>query len=49
MATGGRVPSLEFIKNCRSICNENNAKLHVDGARFFNACISMNCEPKDIA
>ena len=41
MATGGRVPSLDFLKKCKDICDDNGAKMHLDAARVFNACVFL--------
>lgn len=30
------------------ICQSNNLKLHMDGARFANALVALNCSPADI-
>lgn len=37
---------LDEIKNC---AKELNLKMHLDGARFFNAVIKMGMDPKEIA
>jgi threonine aldolase len=49
MASGGTTPSLEFFKQVKALCDEKGAKMHLDGARIFNACVAMQCEPADIA
>jgi threonine aldolase len=49
MKMGGRCVNLEFLKKCRAICDLNGAKMHLDGARFFNACVSMDLEPWEIS
>lgn len=45
---GGKVFSLEEIENIRAVCNENDLKLHLDGARLFNALIASHKHPEDI-
>ena len=44
---GGSCYELEEIKKIREICNENNLKLHLDGARLFNALVAQSQSPKD--
>ena len=36
-----------YIKSVSVIAKENNLKLHVDGARIFNAAVSLNIDVKD--
>lgn len=36
---GGSIYDIEEIRNIRKVCDENNLKLHLDGARFFNALV----------
>ncbi len=45
----GTVYSLEEIKAIASYCQKHELLLHLDGTRFFNACISLDCEAPDIA
>lgn len=35
--TGGKALPLEFLDEISKICKENSMKLHMDGARIFNA------------
>lgn len=35
--TGGKVLPLDWIEELSKVCKENNLKLHMDGARIFNA------------
>ena len=37
----GDHPNIEFIKNCETICKDSNVKMHLDGARVFNALVSL--------
>tara|TARA_B100000212_G_scaffold256518_1_gene196814 strand:- start:748 stop:1785 length:1038 start_codon:yes stop_codon:yes gene_type:complete len=37
-----------YIKSVSDIAKENNLKLHVDGARIFNAAVSLNIDVKDL-
>lgn len=39
---GGRVLSLEYMKRLVEFTKKNNLKLHVDGARIFNAATALN-------
>ena len=36
-----------YIKSVSVIAKENNLKLHIDGARIFNAAVSLNIDVKD--
>ncbi|GAB0099969.1 probable low-specificity L-threonine aldolase 2 [Sergentomyia squamirostris] len=45
---GGRVIPLEWIREVRKICNENNMLLHMDGARLFNASTYLNIPVNEI-
>lgn len=42
---GGSCYSLEEIKNIRQVCDEHSLKLHLDGARLFNAIVAKNQSP----
>jgi threonine aldolase len=44
---GGSCYKLEEIKQIRSICDEHNLSLHLDGARLFNALIAKKEDAKD--
>lgn len=43
---GGSCYDIEEIKKIRKVCDENNLKLHLDGARLFNALVEMKQTPK---
>ena len=45
----GDIPSLEFVKECQRICLEKKIKLHLDGARVWNACVGLGIEPHQLA
>ncbi|HSP47889.1 MAG TPA: low-specificity L-threonine aldolase [Clostridiaceae bacterium] len=45
----GRVPSLEVLKEIRSIADEFSIPVHMDGARFFNAIAYYGVDPKELA
>lgn len=44
---GGSCYSLEEIKKIRVVCDEHHLKLHLDGARFFNALVATGGEAKE--
>lgn len=46
---GGRCLSLRKAENLCRIARENNMKIHLDGARIFNAAIAMKTTAKEIA
>ena len=44
---GGSCYNLIELKEIRRICNEHQLKLHLDGARLFNALVAKNEKPND--
>jgi len=44
----GRVYSVEEMRAISAICKRHGLSLHMDGARFANACASLGCSPADI-
>ncbi|WP_421763361.1 threonine aldolase family protein [Ekhidna sp.] len=44
---GGAVYKLEDIQEIRKVCDEKHLKLHLDGARFFNAIVKTGENPVD--
>src|SRR4051794_31168484 len=44
----GQVYSLAEIRALSATCRELGLRLHMDGARFANACASLNCSPADM-
>ena len=48
LSTGLVVP-LETMETLYKIAKKHNLKVHLDGARIFNAAISLGCSAKDIA
>lgn len=46
--TGGNYYSLEEMKAISHFCRQNNLKLHLDGARIFNAIVENNYSTLDI-
>ncbi len=43
---GGSCYDLAEIKNIRKVCDENDLKFHLDGARLFNALVEKEETPK---
>ena len=43
---GGSCYNFEEIKKIRSVCDENNLNLHLDGARLVNALVAENETPE---
>ena len=44
---GGSIYDLSEIRSIRSVCDENNLFMHLDGARLFNALIESGDAPED--
>ncbi|MFV3075396.1 threonine aldolase family protein [Niveispirillum fermenti] len=44
----GLVYSIAEIKAISQVCRELGLRLHMDGARFANACAALDCSPADI-
>jgi threonine aldolase len=44
---GGACYDFEDFKKIRSVCDENNLKFHLDGARIWNALVATNDNPAD--
>ena len=47
--SGGRPLSLEYTRIVAGIAHERGVPLHVDGARFFNACVALGLAPAVVA
>ena len=45
----GRVYSLAELAGLADACRHHNLLLHMDGARFANACASLGCSPADLS
>ncbi|GFR89496.1 low specificity L-threonine aldolase [Elysia marginata] len=45
---GGKVLSLEYMKQVRELSSAHNLVLHLDGARLFNAATALNVRPSEI-
>ncbi|MEM5435877.1 low-specificity L-threonine aldolase [Paraburkholderia diazotrophica] len=46
---GGRVLPLEYLSQARTLVDSYGLKLHLDGARLYNAAIALGVEPEAIA
>jgi threonine aldolase len=44
----GRVYSLDEVRALSATCRELGLRLHMDGARFANACAALGCSPADM-
>lgn len=44
---GGSIWDINEIKEIRKVCTKNELKLHLDGARLFNALVETGENPKD--
>jgi len=44
---GGACYELEEIQKIKAVCEANNLKLHLDGARIWNALVAKRQNPKD--
>ena len=44
----GQVYSQDEIRAISAVCRELGLRLHMDGARFANACAHLGCDPADI-
>ncbi|MDR3724925.1 MAG: low specificity L-threonine aldolase [Terracidiphilus sp.] len=45
----GRVYSLDELHAISDACKAHGLSLHMDGARFANACAALGCKPADIS
>ncbi|PTQ11801.1 threonine aldolase [Sphingomonas oleivorans] len=45
----GQVYSIDEIQALSATCRDLGLRLHMDGARFANACAALGCEPADIS
>jgi len=43
---GGSCYDIQEIQHIRTVCDNNNLSLHLDGARLFNAIVARNESPK---
>ena len=40
---------IDYMKAVREIASRHKLKIHVDGARFFNAAVALDVDPKELA
>ena len=45
---GGIPISKQYLEQAKSLLEERNVKMHLDGARIFNASVALNIEPADL-
>ncbi|HQO10100.1 MAG TPA: low-specificity L-threonine aldolase [Clostridiales bacterium] len=45
---GGRVVPMEYLKEAHTFAGKHKLKLHLDGARVFNAAVKLNIDVKGI-
>ncbi len=46
---GGRVLKPEYVDATKALCDDHELALHLDGARFFNACAALDLPPDTLA
>jgi len=46
---GGSAYPVETVRGIGQVCRERGLRLHMDGARLFDACIATGAEPTDYA
>ncbi|WP_105170148.1 low-specificity L-threonine aldolase [Pseudoalteromonas sp. T1lg23B] len=46
---GGKVLSLEYLKQARAFTNKHQLALHLDGARVYNAAVALNVDITEIS
>lgn len=45
---GGTIYTLETMREIQTLCTQRNLKLHLDGARVFNALVEVDYTPRDL-
>ena len=46
---GGTVTAPEAMRGLRGLCDRHGLRLHLDGARLFNAAVALDLEPAELA
>jgi len=46
---GGKVLPMDYLDDAQAFTRERNLKIHLDGARIFNAAVKLNCPVTDIS
>ena len=44
---GGAIYDINEVRKIRQVCDKNDLKLHLDGARFFNAMVKTEEDPEE--
>lgn len=44
----GKILPLDYIQQARALTRETGLKLHLDGARIFNAVVALGCQLKEV-
>jgi threonine aldolase len=44
----GRVYTIEELRSLSAACKQHGLRLHMDGARFANACAGLGCSPAEL-
>ncbi len=44
----GRVYTVDELRALSAVCQRDGLRLHMDGARFANACASLGCSPAEL-
>ncbi len=44
----GRALPLDYLASARALCDRRGLKLHLDGARLYNAAVACNLAPREI-
>lgn len=47
-SAGGTCINVEQMKKLSSLVKKHNIKIHIDGARIFNAAVALNVDPADL-
>jgi len=47
--SSGSIIPLDEIRKIRDLAQNENIRLHMDGARLWNACVALGCDPRDYA
>jgi threonine aldolase len=46
---GGAVLSIDYLEQVRALADKHNLRVHLDGARVFNASVALSVDVKEIA
>ena len=45
---GGRVLPLDYVRQCRALCDKHHMAMHCDGARLWNAAVALHLPVKTL-